>query len=170
MLVFSVYTEMTSMAAPRLPETQRWVERIARYFADQDRVPLIAGRILGWLMICDPPEQSAEQIALAIGASRASLTTNLRLLRSVGFLHHLTKPGRRTAYYRLEESAWQTVVRRQIASLTAFSEITRDGLALVGASTKRGARIRAAHDIFTWMQKVFADAPPPPSIGWRQER
>jgi hypothetical protein len=35
-----------------------WVERIAMYCADQDGVPLIAGRVLGWLMICDARRRS----------------------------------------------------------------------------------------------------------------
>jgi hypothetical protein len=135
---------------------------VAKYLNDQDGLPLIAGRSLGWLMICDPPEQSAAQIAAGIGASRASLTTNLRLLGSVGFLHRLTKPGDRTVYYRVDDDAWATVVRRQIASLAAFGDIMRDGRTLTGRST-RGARIRAAHDVFGWLERVFATAPPPPS-------
>ena len=49
-----------------------WVEQVAMFCADEYGVPPIAGRILGWLMICDPPEQSAGEIAEAIGASRAS--------------------------------------------------------------------------------------------------
>lgn len=140
-----------------------WVERVAKYCVDQDGVPLIAGRILGWLIICDPPEQSAAQIAEAIGASRASLTTNLRLLGSVGFLRRSTRPGERTVYYRVDDDAWETVVRRQIASLTSFGDIMTDGLALVGRSAGRGSRIHAAREVFDWMERVFADAPPLPS-------
>lgn len=145
---------------PGSQEALKWVERIAKYFMDQDRVPLIAGRILGWLMICDPPEQSAEAIAKAIGASRASLTTNLRLLTKVGFVRQVTKPGSRTVYHRVDDDAWERVVRRQIASLTSLGEITSDGLELVGPASPRAARLRAAHEVFKWMQKVFADAPP----------
>jgi DNA-binding transcriptional regulator GbsR (MarR family) len=156
---------------PSREEVLAWVERIAKYFVDQDGLPLIAGRILGWLTLCDPPEQSAAQIAEAIGASRASLTSNLRLLRSIGFLRQLTKPGDRTVYYRVDDDAWEAVVRRQAASLAALLNITRDGLELVGASTSRAARIRIAHEVFVWLDKVFADAPPPPSASrTRQER
>lgn len=54
---------------PRTPVLE-WVERVSMYFA-RDGVPTIAGRMLGWLMVCDPSEQSA-QISDAIGASRAS--------------------------------------------------------------------------------------------------
>jgi hypothetical protein len=140
-----------------------WVERVAKYCADQDGLPLIAGRVLGWLLICDPAEQSAGQIADAIGASRASLTTNLRLLGSVGFVSQVTKPGDRTVYYRVDDDAWEIVVRRQIASLASFGDIMRDGLTITGRSAHRSSRIRAAHEVFSWMEKAFADAPPLPS-------
>jgi hypothetical protein len=148
---------------PSRDEVLAWAERIAKYFVDQDGLPLIAGRILGWLTLCDPPEQSAAQIAEAIGASRASLTSNLRLLGSIGFLRQLTKPGERTVYYQVDDDAWEAVVRRQAASLASLLRITNDGLDLVGATTPRAARVRIAHEVFTWLAKVFADAPPPPS-------
>jgi hypothetical protein len=144
-------------------EVLQWVERIAKYCADQDGVPLIAGRILGWLTIAAPAEQSAAQIAEAIGASRASLTTNLRLLGSVGFVTQLTRPGERTVYYRVDDDAWARVVQRQIASLTSLGEILRDGLGLAGGTPERSARVRAAYEVFGWLEKAFAQAPPMPT-------
>jgi DNA-binding transcriptional regulator GbsR (MarR family) len=147
---------------PDRDQILEWVERVAMFLAPEG-VPPIAGRVLGWLMICDPPEQSAGQIGEAIGASRASLTTNMRVLTTMGFVTRRTRPGERTAYYRVEDDAWEKVVRRQIATLASFSEITRDGMALVGRDNARAGRIRDAHDIFDWMRKVFDNAPPPPS-------
>ncbi|MGN9843946.1 GbsR/MarR family transcriptional regulator [Nonomuraea sp. H19] len=136
-----------------------WVERVAMYLA-RDGVPPIAGRVLGWLMVCDPPEQSAGQISTAIGASRASLTSNLRLLTSMGFLTWRTRPGERTVYYRMAEDAWAVVVRRQVAAITSFMDITRDGVDLVGPDEERASRVRQAHATFEWMAKVFDNAPP----------
>ncbi|WP_440073527.1 GbsR/MarR family transcriptional regulator [Streptosporangium sp. OZ121] len=141
-------------------EVLGWVERVAM-FLTADGLPPVAGRVLGWLMICDPPEQSAGQISQAIGASRAALTTNMRVLLTMGFVSRRTRPGERTAYYRVEEGAWEKVVRRQIATLTAFREVAGDGMDLIGPGTARAARIREAHHIFSWMAKVFDDAPPP---------
>lgn len=152
------------MATSHLPNDRllHWVEQVTMYLA-RDGVPPIAGRILGWLMICDPPEQSAAQIGAAISASRASLTMNLRILMSMGFVGRRTRPGERTAYYRVEDNAWEKVVRRQIASLTAFSEIANAGMQLLGPESDRAARLREAYEIFAWMTQVFADAPPLPS-------
>jgi hypothetical protein len=150
---------------PPRADLLEWVERIAKYCADQDGLPLIAGRILGWLTVCVPAEQSAAQIAEAIGASRASLTTNLRLLTSVGFLGQVTRPGERTVYYRVDDAAWARVVQRQVQSLSALGGIMRDGLRLVhGEGSEPGARIRTAHAVFSWLDDVFAAAPPLPSV------
>jgi hypothetical protein len=75
-----------------------WVERVATFFAAQYGVPAIMGRIQGWLMVCEPAQQSAGEIADAIGASPASLTTNLRLLIEAGFVVKLTRSGRRVSW------------------------------------------------------------------------
>src|SRR5262245_11827320 len=120
-----------------------WVERVATFFAEYAGLPPITGRILGWLMICDPPEQSAGEVAEAIGASRASLTTNMRLLTASGLVRRLTRPGERTTYFRLDDDAWEKVIRRRMAYMATFREIAQDGLRLVGAGGARATRIRA---------------------------
>jgi DNA-binding MarR family transcriptional regulator len=134
-----------------------WVECVSMYLA-RDGVPPIAGRVLGWLMVCDPPEQSAGQISEAIGASRASLTSNLRLLTTMGFLSSRTRPGNRTTYYRMADDAWSIVVRRQVEAMTAFLDLSRDGIDLAGPGND--GRVRQAHRTFEWMAKAFAAAPP----------
>lgn len=134
-----------------------WVERVSMYLA-RDGVPPIAGRVLGWLMVCDPPEQSAGQISDAIGASRASLTSNLRLLTTMGFLVSRTRPGERTTYYRMADDAWAVVVRRQVDGIASFLDLSRDGIALVGPGNDD--RVRQAQRTFEWMAAAFDAAPP----------
>lgn len=137
-----------------------WVERLADFLA-HDGVPPIAGRCLGWLMVCDPPEQSAAEIAEAIGASRASLTTNLQVLQAMGFVSKHSRPRGRTAYYRVDAGAWEKVVARQIASLAAFRDLAGEGMAMLGDTSPRSDRVRDAHDTFDWMATVFSSAPRP---------
>jgi DNA-binding transcriptional regulator GbsR (MarR family) len=140
-----------------------WVERVATFFAEHYGLPPITGRIVGWLMVCDPPEQSAAQIAAAIAASRASLTTNMRLLTASGLVHRLTRSGGRTAYFRIDDDMWQNVIRRRIASMMSFGDITEDAIRLLGADSPRAARVRAAHEFFRWMAELLAAAPGPPA-------
>jgi DNA-binding transcriptional ArsR family regulator len=138
-------------AAPTQAEVLAWVERVATYFARHNGLPPISGRVLGWLMVCDPPEQSAAELAQAVGASRASLTTTLRVLTASGFVESQTRPGERTGYYRIADEAWADVTRRRMASLASFLDVTEQGLALFGAEAARSSRIRAAHELFGWL-------------------
>jgi len=152
-----------AQARPRAKDLQAWVERAAGFFFNVYGLPPITGRILSWLMVCDPPEQSAAGIAKAIGASRASLTTNMRLLTASGLVNRRMRPGERTAYYRVDDDAWEQVLRRRFASIAAFREITKEGLAMLGPETPRARRVRAAHDMFEWAARVAATLPPPSS-------
>ncbi|MFB9686678.1 GbsR/MarR family transcriptional regulator [Amycolatopsis plumensis] len=138
-----------------------WVERMAMFCAAEYAVPPIAGRILGWLMICDPPEQSAGQIAEAIGASKASLATNMRVLADAGFVRRRTRPGERTSYYRVDDDAWDTVIRRRVAGLAEFRDLAADGIGLAGAGSGRAERLRVAHDVYDWMTKLLTETPRP---------
>ena len=149
-------------SAPTRAELLDWVERVAMLFHNDSGLPPITGRIFGWLMVCDPPEQSGAAIAAAIGASRASITTNVRVLTAAGLVRRLTRPGDRTAYYVIDEDAWEQVVTRRNAALAAFVEITADGIDLLGDDGERANRVRSAHEVLEWFADVFASAVPVP--------
>jgi len=44
----------------------------------------------------------------------------------------------------------------------SFGQITQDAIDLLGAGNPRAARVRAAHEFFAWMAKLFAGAQAPP--------
>ncbi len=114
-------------------------------------------------MISDSVEQSAGEIATAMGASRASLTSSLRLLVAMGLVRSGRRPGERIVYYRIDDDAWEKLVRRRIVSLASFRGITAEGLALLGSRNPRAQRIRSADQVYEWAEKIFAAAPPCPS-------
>ena len=150
------------MPVPKAPppanreQIQNWVERVAAAFAQHFGLPPITGRILGWLLICDPPEQSAGEIADAIGASRASLTTSMRLLTVGELVRRRTRPGERTTYFRIDDDAWEKVIRQRIIAMASLREITEDAMKLIGPDAPRSGRVRAAHEFFGWLSDVFA--------------
>ena len=145
---------------PSRAELLDWVERVATFFAQQNGLPPISGRALGWLMICDPPEQSASELAAAVGASRASLTSNMRFLAAIGLVRKVRVPGDRTTYYRIEDDAWHKVIQRKLDSLGAFGDIAEEGTKLAGGSGPRTERIRAAQQSLTWLRDIAARHPP----------
>ncbi|SED40228.1 hypothetical protein SAMN04489727_7725 [Amycolatopsis tolypomycina] len=143
-------------------EVLRWIERVATFCVEEWALPPITGRILGLLMICDPPEQSAGRIAETIRASRASLTSNMRFLAAIGLVRKVRVPGDRTTYYRIEDDAWHKVIQRKLDGLGAFGDIADEGAHLVGGSGPRTGRIRAAQQSLTWLRDIAARHPPKP--------
>ncbi len=136
-----------------------WVERATSFFAEHYGVPPVMGRLWALLMVCDPPEQSGAQIAAAIGASRASVSTNARLLIATGLIQPTTRPGERTTYYRIHDDAWETVVRRRLESIAGFQVLAQEAVELIGAGSPRARRLEATQEIFDWMARALADGP-----------
>ena len=113
-------------------------------------------------MICDPAEQSAGQIAEAIGASRASLTANIRQLTAAGFVRRRSRPGERTTYFWIDDDAWERVLHNRFASMAAFKNIARDGMDLAGPRSAQAGRMQSAYDAFDWLARLVDASPKPP--------
>jgi len=141
-------------------EARGWIEQVSDFFVRQGGLPPITGRILGWLMICEPAEQSAADIAAGIRASRASMTSNIRYLTATGLVRRYTRAGERTAYYRIDDQAWQTAVRQRIEGIGAFEDVLTQGLTLVGPDTDRASRLRAAQEVYHWVGSLLRTPEP----------
>lgn len=88
-----------------MDELTRLSEELGVVFADAG-LPEIAGRILGWLLVCDPAEQSLEQLRVASKASKASISNMTRLLQHFGFIERVGGGQSRVIFYRLREDPW----------------------------------------------------------------
>lgn len=70
--------------------------------AQADGLPRIAGRMLGYFIIHGGPT-SLVHLSEELEVSRASVSTNARMLRDLGVLEATAVPGDRQDYYRLAE-------------------------------------------------------------------
>ena len=96
------------MANTLQTEERQFAEEVGIVF-EQTGVPRMAGRILGWLLISDPPHQSMEQITRDLLASKGSISTMTRLLIQIGLIERLSLPGVRRDYFRLRSDAWEHI-------------------------------------------------------------
>src|SRR5215471_8975095 len=72
-----------------------FADHAGRFYAREHGLPPMAGRLLGYLMICDPPEQSIDQLAEALLASRSAITGAVKLLEAYGFAVRTRRAGER---------------------------------------------------------------------------
>jgi DNA-binding transcriptional regulator GbsR (MarR family) len=119
---------MADSDAPNLSTAQQqFVESVGRYF-EQYQVSRIGGRLLGLLMLLGGPF-TLDQMAAALGVSRASVSTNMRVLAALGVAEHLSRPGDRRDYYRFAADPWRHGLEARIVGMRALRRIAEQGLA-----------------------------------------
>ncbi|CAM01473.1 hypothetical protein A8924_2566 [Saccharopolyspora erythraea NRRL 2338] len=133
---------------PAMPE---WIEQMAAHFEATEAMPLIAGRILAFLLICDPPERTAAELSHALSASTGSVSTNVRLLLRLGIISKTTRQGREAALYRVEEDRWPQLVRHRMQRVTELEQLTESGLRMFSGQGERARRLRTVHEFYRWL-------------------
>jgi DNA-binding transcriptional regulator GbsR (MarR family) len=94
-------------------------------------LPRAWGRVLGWLLVCEPDYQSAEDLAAVLHASRGSISMTTRSLIRMGHVERQTKRGDRRTYYRLRPGTWTVVFEHLIQSITNLGQLAKRGLRLL---------------------------------------
>jgi DNA-binding transcriptional regulator GbsR (MarR family) len=132
---------------------RHFVEEMGLHF-EYGGLPRMAGRIFGHLLVCDPPEQSAEQLARSIQASRASVSTMTRLLIQIGLVERQALPGKRHDLFRIHPEAFRTQLMERVRILTLFRQLLERGLsALEGEPAWRVRRLEDMHRMYAWMER-----------------
>ena len=89
-----------------------------------------AGRILGWLMISDPPHQSSAELMETLDISAGSVSTIMRRLEIIGLAERITFHGDRATYYQLPDHVWLRTMQGEMARLEEMRKlvIAADGV------------------------------------------
>ncbi len=147
-------------------EERHFVEDVGLFF-EQMGYPRMAGRILGWLLICDPPQQSMEELAQVLQASKGSLSSMTRLLIQIGLIERVALTGQRRDYFRLKPGAWPQLIKVQMQVMTGLHQVVERGLSLLQDSNpERQQRLREAHDLYAFLEREL----PALLQRWEQER
>ncbi len=115
-------------------EHQQFIETVGLSF-ELVGLPRMAGRILGWLLISNPPHQSPSQLAEVLQASKGSISTMTRLLTQIGLIERTSLPGQRRDYFRIKPNAWAELTKQRITQIKTFREIAEQGLTLIDSNT-----------------------------------
>ena len=136
-------------------------------FFEQMGLPRMAGRIIGWLLISDPPHQSMEELTSALSASMGSISTTTRHLIQMGLVERFSLPGVRHDYFRLRADVSHPLIKQTLHRLTIFRQLTEHGLELLDnkpAPTRQW--LEEIRDIFAFCEREF----PALLEQWEKER
>jgi DNA-binding transcriptional regulator GbsR (MarR family) len=143
------------MAVRQPFEEKHFIEDIGLFF-EQMGMPRVAGRILGVLLISEPPAQSITEIAEKLNTSKSSVSIMARLLVEDGLVERVASPMPRQDYYRFKRGGWLIYMRQWLGLMAALHQITERGMALMAdRPAELRERLEEAHDLFSFIEEQF---------------
>ena len=118
-----------------------FADKLGRYFGRQYGLPPVFGRVFAWLLICDPPEQTAAEIAEALRTSRSAVGSAIVSLENQGLVLRTRAAGERAdrVAFHPEAAVRGLEAREEYAAMMALA---REGLeVLADAPPARRARL-----------------------------
>jgi len=119
-------------------------------------VPRMAGRVLGHLLICEPPVQSSAQLLDALDASKGSISTSTRMLLRMNLIDKVGMPGTRGSFFRISPNAWTEALESKVTAISMFRRVMDNGLeVLADSEPERRQRLLEARDLYAYFETEF---------------
>ncbi|WP_204076059.1 GbsR/MarR family transcriptional regulator [Planotetraspora phitsanulokensis] len=87
------------------PDELTFTDRMAHFYAREYGFPPVAGRVLGYLLICRPPQQTIAELSEALLASRSAITGAVTLLAGHRVVRRSRSAGQRVDHVTLDPRA-----------------------------------------------------------------
>jgi DNA-binding transcriptional regulator GbsR (MarR family) len=144
-----------------------FIDGFAHLMAAQRGVPLVGGRIFAYLLVCEPAEQTAAQIAEGVGASLGTVSSMTRLLLSARLIERVRRRGERSAVYLIAPDAMSSITRATLEGTRVAREMTERGLGLMADRPPAArARLQDLRDVYL----IFEESIPPLLESWEKRR
>ena len=137
----------------RYYEQKHFIEDISLYF-EQMGLPRMAGRVLGVLLVCNPPEQSLNDLCEVLQTSKSSLSTTTRLLTEMALIERVPSPKPREVSFRFKAGGWVVFMRMRLRLMASLHQIAEQGLVLLQEEPPAlRERLQEAHDMFSQIEE-----------------
>ncbi|MGH2873062.1 MAG: GbsR/MarR family transcriptional regulator [Solirubrobacteraceae bacterium] len=114
-------------------------DHMGRHYARRYGFPPMMGRLLGYLAVCDPPQQSIGELADALLASRSAIAGAVNALEVTHVIQRSRAAGERMDRVWVDMSSPQAR-GMDVSEYQELRDIAREGLAVVaGAPVERQA-------------------------------
>ena len=109
-------------------------DHLGRFYAERYGFPPVAGRLIGYLYVCEPAQQSINDIADTLLTSRSAINNGVKTLETQKLIHRSRPAGTRADLISLNPLGWENMgfdpsEYQQMASLA------HEGLALLADSS-----------------------------------
>ncbi|MFJ9948572.1 hypothetical protein [Kitasatospora sp. NPDC091207] len=134
-----------------------FVDEVARHYHEAHGVTWEKGRVMAWMIISDPAEQSLDEICAAVDATPEGIEQLIEQLSLAGLYRRVEQPGE-PVRYRLVDNGYPKAVADTFASWPEYHQIFRHGLeVLADAPAARTRRIAEIEELFGHIVGDLAD-------------
>lgn len=138
------------------PEEAEFVDRLGLFFELLGATRTM-GRLYGWLLICDPPQQSLTALAAALSVSKASISTVARQLLEGGMVERLPSPNRQHLY-RVTPGGFTSVLETQLSLMRRGIEPAEFALSVLGDDrAEQRQRVEDFRDFCEFCTQAYRD-------------
>jgi DNA-binding transcriptional regulator GbsR (MarR family) len=113
-------------------------------------VPRAMVRVLGWMAVCDPPEQSAKEIQSGLMLSAGAVSSATRTLIRTGMLERVAHRGDRRIHYRLRPGSWEGALEARLRTLSQLRLVA--DRAIRSAGDDADERLQDMRDVYEWFE------------------
>ena len=132
-----------------------FVEEMGTYLSSVGMTPM-SGRLLAWLLICDPLEQTAAALAHELHASRGAISGAIRQLETAGFIRRTRRRGDRREFVSMPAGAIRSLVGSAGSIYAGLAVIAAHGVGVVqDLPPPARERIQEFHDFVAFIQATL---------------
>jgi DNA-binding transcriptional regulator GbsR (MarR family) len=115
------------------------------------------GRVMAWLLLAEPPEQSLTEIAQGLGVSKAAVSTSARGLLQSRAVERVSEPGQRGDYYRAVPGKLESVLH--LDHINALGRLVDRSLELVGGKDQTQSNYALLREMREFIDFLEAEVP-----------
>jgi DNA-binding MarR family transcriptional regulator len=128
-----------------------FADHAGRLYARRYGMAPMVGRLLGYLMICDPREQSIGELADALLASRSAIAGAVNALEQLGLVRRSRAAGERMDRVAIDRTS-RRALGFDVTEYEEQAELANEGLAvLAGAPPERRAVLLEFAALANWL-------------------
>jgi DNA-binding transcriptional regulator GbsR (MarR family) len=106
-------------------ERAHYIQKIGVTF-EKMGLPPLPGRIIGLLLVSEPPHLTFEEIISELQVSKSAVSNALKYLEMSSIVEYITFTGGRKRYFRLSTQKWSKFLERDRENISSFYKILLD--------------------------------------------
>jgi DNA-binding MarR family transcriptional regulator len=131
-------------------------DHLGRFYSERYGLPPVAGRLIGYLYVCEPAQQSINEISDFLLTSRSAVNNAVKMLETQKLVHRTRPAGTRADLIGLNPLGWENL-GFDPSEYLQMASLGREGLSLLSDA---GPERRQAIEVVISLNEFLAERLP----------